>query len=499
MICKHCGAELQNEEQLCPVCGKSQTEEKTEEVPQPEAAVPEGEESPAEEATQEEALLNEVLSQEEAQEETPEKSTMKPGAKPWQIVTLTLVCVALLAGLAFMIIRAVNEAQKPSQETNPPEATLESQPSTLGTSVRGNYAVTDEEAAAMTDQVVARVGDLELTNAELQIFYWMGVYDFLENNSAYLTYYGLDLTKPLGEQVQNPQTGDTWEQSLLEYALQTWHRYAALYQKGMAEGFTLSEDTQKMLDSLAESMEELAKENDYETAQELIAADMGAGANMEGYEAYQLINCYALEYFQKLYEGLNPTDEEIEAYFAENEDTFAESDITKESGYTVDVRHILVIPEGGTKSEDGKTTTYSQEEWDACQAEAQKILDQWLAGEATEDTFAQLAGEYSEDPGSKSKGGLYTGVTQGYMVEEFNDWIFDEARKPGDYGLVKTSIGYHIMYFSGSQEIWYTQAKKALLSQMSTDLIEGMLEAYPMEVDYQAIGLGYVKLSSDEE
>ena len=49
MICKHCGAELQDEEQLCPVCGKSQTEEKTEEFPQPEAAVPEGEESPAEE------------------------------------------------------------------------------------------------------------------------------------------------------------------------------------------------------------------------------------------------------------------------------------------------------------------------------------------------------------------------------------------------------------------------------------------------------------------
>ena len=133
MICKHCGAELQDEEQLCPVCGKSQTEE----VPQPEAAAPEGEENPAEEVSGEEALLDEVLSQEEAQEETPQKPSMKPGAKPWQIVTLTLVCVALLAGLAFMIIRAVNEAQKPSQETDSTEATLESQPSTLGTSVRG--------------------------------------------------------------------------------------------------------------------------------------------------------------------------------------------------------------------------------------------------------------------------------------------------------------------------------------------------------------------------
>ena len=80
----------------------------------------------------------------------------------------------------------------------------------------------------------------------------------------------------------------------------------ALYQMGMEESFAISEDTQKMLDSSAENMEELAKENDYENAQALIKADMGAGANVEGYEAYQLINCYALEYFQKLYEGLKP-------------------------------------------------------------------------------------------------------------------------------------------------------------------------------------------------
>ena len=176
-----------------------------------------------------------------------------------------------------------------------------------------------------------------------------------------------------------------------------------------------------------------------------------------------------------------------------------ESDSTKESSYSEEWRHKLINAEGGTKSGDGKTTTYSQEEWDACKAEAQKILDEWLAGEATEDSFALLAGEYSEDPGSKSKGGLYTGVTQGYMVEEFNDWIFDETRKPGDYGLVKTSIGYHIMYFSGSEEIWYTQAKQALLSELSTNLINDALEQYPMEVAFQAIRLSHGKLSYHDD
>ena len=38
------------------------------------------------------------------------------------------------------------------------------------------------------------------------------------------------------------------------------------------------------------------------------------------------------------------------------------------------------------------------------------------------------------------------------MVSEFNDWIFDPARKAGDTDIVKTTYGYHIMYFVGQGE-----------------------------------------------
>jgi hypothetical protein len=124
--------------------------------------------------------------------------------------------------------------------------------------------------------------------------------------------------------------------------------------------------------------------------------------------------------------------------------------VTKESGKLVDVRHILIKPTGGTLSADGKTTTYSEEEWNTCRDKAQAILDAWLAGEADEDAFAALATEKTEDAGSKKSGGLYENVWKGKMATEFNDWCFDEARQVGDYGLVKTSYGYHIMFFSGS-------------------------------------------------
>ena len=84
----------------------------------------------------------------------------------------------------------------------------------------------------------------------------------------------------------------------------------------------------------------------------------------------------------------------------------------------------------------------------AARTKAEEILAQWKSGEATEDSFAQLALENSAD-GSKYDGGLYTRVTKGWAVEEFNDWCFDASRKDGDTGIVDTTYGSHVMYFVG--------------------------------------------------
>ena len=52
------------------------------------------------------------------------------------------------------------------------------------------------------------------------------------------------------------------------------------------------------------------------------------------------------------------------------------------------------------------------------------------------------------------------------MVAEFEDWLFDEARKEGDTGIVKTQYGYHIMYFDGNgDEKWYTNVENAIYSE----------------------------------
>ena len=98
---------------------------------------------------------------------------------------------------------------------------------------------------------------------------------------------------------------------------------------------------------------------------------------------------------------------------------------------TKDVRHILITD----TSDEGKAKI--------------EELQAKFEENPTEENFAALATENTEDTGSKYTGGLYEAVQPGQMVEAFNDWCFDESRKPGDYGIVQTEYGYHLIYMVG--------------------------------------------------
>ena len=72
---------------------------------------------------------------------------------------------------------------------------------------------------------------------------------------------------------------------------------------------------------------------------------------------------------------------------------------------------------------------------------ADEVLQRAKNGE----DFAALAKEFSEDPGSKDKGGLYENTAQGTMVPEFEQAAL--ALEPGQIApnLVETKYGYHII------------------------------------------------------
>ena len=117
----------------------------------------------------------------------------------------------------------------------------------------------------------------------------------------------------------------------------------------------------------------------------------------------------------------------------ELETKIAVTDADLEEAYkqdkTATVQHILFMTQG--KSDSAKT---------AIRAKAEQVLARVKAGE----DFGALAKEFSEDPGSKDKGGLYEDFPRGRMVKSFEDAAFDlPIGSVSD--LAETVYGLHII------------------------------------------------------
>ena len=159
---------------------------------------------------------------------------------------------------------------------------------------------------------------------------------------------------------------------------------------------------------------------------------------------------------------------------------------------TVNVRHILFQTAAGEKAQgdEGYEEEQAQLKADAL-AKAEDMLAQWKAGDATEASFAALATANTEDSGSKHTGGLYENVYEGRMVQEFNDWCFDPARKPGDTGVVETTYGAHVMYFVGEDlPMWQYQVSSDLRSADFTEWLEGV--PADSQITYSDFGMKFV-------
>jgi peptidyl-prolyl cis-trans isomerase D len=124
------------------------------------------------------------------------------------------------------------------------------------------------------------------------------------------------------------------------------------------------------------------------------------------------------------------TDAEMQAYYNQHKDQYTVKEQVK-------VRHILIqVPQGASAAVDA-----------AAKAKAEDILKQIRGGA----DFATLARKYSDDPGSKDQGGELGYIQHGATVPEFDRTAF--SLKPGQVSdVIKTQFGYHILQVEDKQE-----------------------------------------------
>ncbi|MFM7720561.1 MAG: peptidylprolyl isomerase [Sediminibacterium sp.] len=93
------------------------------------------------------------------------------------------------------------------------------------------------------------------------------------------------------------------------------------------------------------------------------------------------------------------------------------------------VRHILIA----TAGQNGQIIRDD--------SAAKKLIDSIKSAIAGGASFDEMVLKYSDDAGSKEKGGKYEMFPQAQMVGPFNDFSFDNT--VGSKGVVKTDFGYH--------------------------------------------------------
>ena len=555
MFCKHCGKKIPEGQKTCPGCGK-----------------PAGND-----------LVKIILA-----------------------ATAGVLVVALLVGTVYVSTYGWpefgGEPSSPSTSSKPTEApgTTPTDGNPDDVSCKGTYTGDISLVASEKNTVVAKMGDYELTNGQLQIYYWMQVIDFVNYWGSYASYFGLDMNKPLDQQLYDKETGQSWQQYFLQEALNNWHHDHAMFLEAEKAGFVMDKQYQDYLDNLYEDLQEIVEKEKLESVDAMLQIDLGAGADYQGYLYYMTRYYKGNLYYNANCKNVSVTMEEIEQYFEKNKESIENSyKVNKDSGIIadvqyllffpegatadtvgtktfdeaaweasrvkaqavldkwvaegateegfaalieeygketnkggaaddykglprydmseVDIRHILLQPEGGTKDENGKTV-YTEEAWEACRQKAQAMLDKWVADGADEAVFINLAKEHSQD-GNAKDGGIYKNVTKGYMVKEFDEWIFDYSREYGDYGLVKTEFGYHLMFFvhgdtevdewifgetrqvgdytlvktdygyyvlrfTGSEEGWIRYARQGLQAEKMTEQVTSQ---YTLEVYYEKI------------
>lgn len=163
----------------------------------------------------------------------------------------------------------------------------------------------------------------------------------------------------------------------------------------------------------------------------------------------------ATELVSTLRKESKPTDAQVKAYYDAHPDEFLE----------VRARHILIAdsdtPGGASKLSPA-----------LAEAKIQDIAARLKKGE----DFATLAKQYSDDPGSKNKGGELGFVGYGQTVPEFQKqlWALPVGQTSAPF---QSRYGYHIVQAEAHRQVPFDKARADIEQQLTDEAVRQKMEA----------------------
>ncbi|MBQ6165562.1 MAG: peptidylprolyl isomerase [Clostridia bacterium] len=266
-------------------------------------------------------------------------------------------------------------------------------------------------------------------NTYQQAYYYD--YSYGEGYGKLMT--GFDYTLSPEEQYTQDDDGNkiTFAEAFRQMAVSAIEQYAYFCSLAEQAGKTLDEEDESYLTESIASAEESALNYDM-TLDQYIEAQFGEGVNAFILTKIMRDQLLAQKYEDSVTEDTKNgiTDEQIEAYYNENKNSFN----------TVSGRLFRLTV---TYNDDGTTDAEAQ----------QKVADDFIAGIKTEEDFISGAAQldpdtFSSEDSTKISGIDYDTFDQ-YISSDAAEWCFDAARKTGDIASFATTQYIYVIYLTG--------------------------------------------------
>ena len=355
-------------------------------------------------------IREERAAEREAQRESMIKKAKKDRAKKvWTIVVSSVLIVGLLGGVWYHVISSAAYTSGIIQRNT----------------------------------VVLQTANYKVDAAMLTYYFNNELNNMVNSNSSVLSSIGLDTTKSLKSQsCPYYSDGGTWYDYFSDAAASAAKSNLYLAEKAYEEGITLDEADKATVQSYIDQYYAYADENDL-SRKEILALMFGRGVKEIDVRNCLELSTLASKFVRTWQDALDYTDDEINAYYDENKDSFIMVDYLS---YTVKATD--------TANED----TYADAKKQADELAAVRgadafknwVEDTYRASTPVTEEFTQA----DQDEGAKEELDAieYTNMSEGMIGStDVSDWLFDEA-KVGETYILDDEKGSYTVYLC-TQEV----------------------------------------------
>lgn len=293
--------------------------------------------------------------------------------------------------------------------------------------------------------IAATVGSHEISSAELNYYYMDAINNFNSNYGSYAILYGLDVTKPLNEQVTNEEAGTTWADDFIESAIGSAKSTYALADAAEAEGFTLPEAEHAQVDSLKNTLGLYATMAGYDDADTYVRAMYGNGSSLDSYLAYYSRNALASAYYNAHHDSLKYDAAALQAADEANPAAYSTYDYSQ---YYLPVSKFLDNAEEATDEQKEAAVKAAEE------AASSLVGDKVDSVAAFDSAIAAL----SINADTTASSSTYTNQNYSNINTNLMNWVSDSSRQAGDKTVAPNTssdgsiIGYYAAYFTGAND-----------------------------------------------